>query len=85
MKQDPACFEDMKYFSYYKEAYGAVLDGYLGTYAVYDNTNGRYEYTEKYGLKAFSPIARGYFFTAITTILARRAATVTADGISDTI
>ncbi len=63
LKQNPACFEDMKYFSYYKEAYGAVLDGYLGTYAVYDNTNGRYEYTEKYGLKAFSPIARGYSYS----------------------
>lgn len=63
LKQNPTCFEEMKYFSYYKEAYGAVLDGYLGTYAVYDNTDGRYEYTEKYGLKVFSPIARGYSYS----------------------
>lgn len=63
LQENPACFEEMKYFSYYKEAYGAVLDGYLGTYAVYDNTDGRYEYTEKYGLKAFSPIARGYSYS----------------------
>jgi len=63
LKQNSACFEEMKYYSYYKEAYGAVLDGYLGTYAVYDNGDGRYEYTEKYGLKAFSPIARGYSYS----------------------
>ena len=62
LKKDPACFDEMKYYSYYKEAYGAVLDGFLGTYAVYENVNGRYEYTEKYGLKAFSPIARGYYY-----------------------
>ena len=63
LKKDPACFDGMKYYSYYKKAYGAVLNGFLGTYAVYENTDGRYRYKEKYGLKAFSPIARGYYYS----------------------
>ena len=42
---------------------GAVLDGFLGTYATYENIDGRYLYKETYGLKAFSPIARGYYYS----------------------
>lgn len=63
LKNDPSCFDTMKYYSYYKEAYGAVLDGFLGTYATYENIDGRYVYKETYGLKAFSPIARGYYYS----------------------
>lgn len=63
LSENPSCYDDAKYYSYYKEAYGAVLDGFLGAYAVYENVDGRYVYTEKYGLKAFSPIARGYYYS----------------------
>jgi len=47
--------KDMKYFSYYQKAYGAVLGGFLGEFS----ENGE----EKYGLKAFSPVASGYYYT----------------------
>lgn len=48
--------KDMKNFSYFKEAYSAVLKNYLGEYAVKDGDSYRIDY----GLKAFSPIAKGY-------------------------
>lgn len=44
--------KDMKNFDYFKKAYTAVLKNYLGEYAEGGEL--------KYGLKAFSPIARGY-------------------------
>lgn len=44
----------MKYFSYYREAYGAALCGFVGEF---------YRDGEKlYGLRAFSPIADGYYY-----------------------
>lgn len=50
--------EPLKYFSYYREAYGAVLDGLVGDYTEYStDENGEIQTTEKYGLKAYSPIA----------------------------
>ena len=52
----------MKYYSYYKEAYGAVLSGWLGEYSFYEKKDGGYTYTEKYGLKVFSPIASGFSY-----------------------
>ncbi len=48
-----------KYFSYYYEAYSAVLGGMLGEYEVEDE---RGIYQKKYGLKAFSPIAKGFSY-----------------------
>ena len=42
----------MKYYPYYREAYGAVLDGMVGKYEV----SGK----KVYGLKAFHPIAKGF-------------------------
>lgn len=45
---------NMKYFSYYREAYGAVLDSYVGEYY----RDGKL----LYGLRAFSPIASGYYY-----------------------
>lgn len=53
-------FSESKYYSYYYEAYSAVLGEYIGEYTVI-NQNGVAE--EKYGLKAFSPIANGYYFS----------------------
>ena len=48
-----------KYYSYYHEAYSAVLGGLLGSYTV--EING--EWKPAYGLKAFSPIAAGYGYS----------------------
>ncbi len=45
---------DMKYFSYYREAYGAVLSEYVGEFY----RDGKL----LYGLRAFSPIASGYYY-----------------------
>ena len=45
-----------RYYDYYRNAYEAVLGGFLGSYAI--KKNGVWHPT--YGLKAFSPIAAGY-------------------------
>lgn len=52
--------KDLKYFPYYKEAYSAVLGGFVGEYEI-QCEDGTYE--KKYGLKAFSPIAKGYSYS----------------------
>ena len=48
-----------RYFSYYFEAYSAVLGGLVGSYAI-ETENG---WKPAYGLKAFSPIAAGYGYS----------------------
>ena len=50
--------EKLKYFSYYKEAYSVVLGGLVGEYEIQESEGG--PYVKKYGLKAFSPIAKGF-------------------------
>lgn len=66
--------KDMKHYGYYKEAYSAVLGGFLGEYKeqipINDNdstancdTEQKVKWESKYGLKAFSPIAKGYWYT----------------------
>ena len=67
----------MKYYSYYRQAYGAVLDGLVGQYDIQIaaenaplfaspvvNADGTADpdrvWVTKYGLKAFSPIAKGF-------------------------
>ena len=54
-----------KFFAYYRRAYGAVLDGLVGSYAieVTDEETGQTEWVPTYGLKAFSPIAAGYGYS----------------------
>lgn len=70
--------KDMKYYSYYREAYGAVLDGMVGEFeaqipsgeapgaylpsGVDGGAPGDPEtiWVTKYGLKTFSPIAKGF-------------------------
>ena len=53
--------EDMKYFDYYREAYGAVLDGMVGEYEIETvQGNGELHWEKKYGLKAYSPIAKDF-------------------------
>lgn len=56
--------EGMKYFSYYREAYGAVLGGLLGKY----RENGE----EKYGLTGYSPIAKTFPYSDSDDFGARR-------------
>lgn len=51
--------EKYQYFTYYYEAYSAVLSGMLGEYEL-ENESGELE--KKYGLKAFSPIAKGFAY-----------------------
>lgn len=52
---------DMKYYDYYYEAYEAVLGGMVGEYEIEQETDGgRKEWNKVYGLKAFSPIAKGF-------------------------
>lgn len=50
--------KDMKYYHYYYQAYSAVLDGFVGEYEIQDTEGG--PFVKKYGLKAFSPIAKGF-------------------------
>jgi murein DD-endopeptidase MepM/ murein hydrolase activator NlpD len=58
---------DMQYYQYYREAYGAVLDGLVGEYQVEKSTTeeekspaGDTVWKEYYGLKGFGPIAKGF-------------------------
>ena len=46
---------DMKFYDYYYEAYSAVLSGFIGNYSI--------DMEERYGLKAFLPIAKNYSFS----------------------
>lgn len=53
--------KDLKYYDYYKEAYDAVLGGMIGEYEIETTDDRGKTYKEKrYGLKAFSPIAKGF-------------------------
>lgn len=50
-----------KYFAYYYEAYEAVLGGFLGEYEIEMSDESGKNYMQKqYGLKVFSPIAKGF-------------------------
>lgn len=56
--------KESKLFLYYQKAYGAVLGGMLGSYTEEKtDENGCVTYTEKYGIKAFHPLAAGYSFS----------------------
>ena len=53
-----------KYYNFYKKAYGAVLSGMLGEYTkVAPDGNGGIKAVEGYGLRAYSPIAEGFWFS----------------------
>lgn len=56
--------ESMKYFSYYREAYGAVLSGLLGEYTQ--------DGEQKYGLTAFFPLAAGFPYSGFDDFGAKR-------------
>ena len=51
--------ETFRHYSYYHEAYTAVLGGLLGNFSI--ESNG--EWVSQYGLKAFSPVASGYGYS----------------------
>lgn len=51
--------EQYRYFRYYQQAYGAVLRGLAGTYAI-QAKDGSWKTVQ--GVKAFSPIAEGYWY-----------------------
>ncbi len=57
--------KNLKYYSYYYEAYDAVLHEYIGEYEIETpNSDGTGStYTKKYGIKAFLPIAKNYSFS----------------------
>jgi murein DD-endopeptidase MepM/ murein hydrolase activator NlpD len=57
--------KNLKYYDYYHEALSAVLGGFVGPYEIeVPNDNGEGKHWEKrYGIKVFSPIAKGYSYT----------------------
>lgn len=56
--------QNMKFYDYYYESYSAVLGGFIGNYSIEIlNEDGSKSYQEKYGLKAFLPIAKNYSFS----------------------
>ncbi len=56
--------KDMKYYSYYEEAYSAVLGGMVGEYeAEEEDENGNRQYCKKYGLKTYFPLASGFDYS----------------------
>ena len=52
--------EGMQYFGYFRQVYGAVLDGFAGWH-LQELEDDRWEV--RYGLTAFSPLAEGYWYT----------------------
>lgn len=51
----------LTYYPYYKEAYSAVLDGYVGEFEKEEIApDGSSTWKKVYGLKAYSPIAAGF-------------------------
>ena len=55
--------EKMKYYKYYSEIYNAVLSQFVGRYSIQtgvDENSNEPIFEEKYGLKAFSPIAKTF-------------------------
>lgn len=64
METGQTAAEQGQYFSYYQQAYGAVLDGLLGDYAEQKaDENGETVWVQKYGLKAYCPIAQGFSYS----------------------
>ena len=53
--------QNMNYYKYYYESYSAALSGFIGEYYTFNNNTNSFD--KKYGLKAFSPIAKNYYYT----------------------
>lgn len=59
----PELTKDMKYYTYYLDAYSAVLGGLVGEYEIQvskDENSSDKIWEKRYGLKGFSPIAKNY-------------------------
>lgn len=57
--------DSMSHYGYYKEAYSAVLEAYVGEHQVEvfdENSPNKKKFETRYGLQAFSPIAKGFYF-----------------------
>ena len=56
--------QDLKFYNYYFESYSAVLSEFIGNYSVeVINDDGSKSFANKYGIKAFLPIAKNYGFS----------------------
>ncbi len=64
-KEPSELIKNKKTYEYYVKAYGAVLGGAVGEYGVKSDTEGTdgVFYEKRYGLKLFSPIAAGYYYS----------------------
>lgn len=57
-------YRELKSYPYYKEAYDAVLSELVGEYEMIHQTGDGIQTVEHgYGLKAFSPIAKGFYYS----------------------
>lgn len=54
--------KNQRLYRYYLEAYGAILGGMVGEYAVTTQKGGTPTGDTRYGLRVFSPIAKGYSY-----------------------
>ncbi|HKM04317.1 MAG TPA: M23 family metallopeptidase [Lachnospiraceae bacterium] len=55
--------KDLKNYNYYYEVYSTVLSGFIGEYQIQTlNDNNEIIWKEKYGLKVFSPISKGFAY-----------------------
>ena len=55
---------NMKLYNYFFQSYDAIFHEYIGEYEIATiDEQGNKSYTKKYGLKAFSPIAKNYYFS----------------------
>lgn len=57
--------KDLKYYKYYYQAYQAVLGGMVGEFELQTDAsegNSQKKWEKRYGLKAFSPIAFGFYY-----------------------
>lgn len=56
--------QNLKFYDYYYESYSAVLSGFIGNYSIETcDEFGNKSFQEKYGVKAFLPIAKNYSFS----------------------
>ena len=55
---------DMKFYDYYYESYSAVLSSFIGNFSIEtEQEDGSTAFVQKYGVKAFLPIAKNYGFS----------------------
>lgn len=56
--------KELKYYDYYYKAYSAVLGAYVGEYKIQtEDESGKKVWERRYGLKVFSPIAKGFEYS----------------------